>query len=310
MYIINVKGVDNMIVTSKRCYLNIITQFTDLQTLLNANYYMADVRTPDGNVHLGDSLRYDEYGQLVIENAIEPSLLSPAIGKYNIKYGSGELDPTPYITNVLVGIGETYADPHKRFIEHLNSTDTMIATYNYLFRNELRGNGVQILIFSDDSLVEEGFVHIVCGYLAQNFGCDIDFIDPMFRPNVKGQTQYKGDKEFAKKNIKDIRDAQLLIDFNQTISAVGSDECVNNLTTFLGNFDIYQIMYLYNLLFPEAPLPPDNYTKEHIMQIIIGRVSSQIPKNPFSNLMLSDDYLEMIARYEAEEMDFDQDEDY
>ena len=302
------KGVDIMIVTSMRCYLNIVTQFCDLQTLLNTNYYMGDTRTPDGSVHLSDCLKYNEEGQLVVDHSVD-MMPSPSIGRYNIKYGSGELDPTPYITNVLVGIGESYADPHKRFIEHLNATDTMIATYDFLFSHELRGNKLQILIFRDDEIIKE-FGDIICSYLAYNFGQDISFIDPMYRPDVKGRDRYVGDKNVGQKNINDLRDAKLLIDFNQAICQTGSDECFSNLTVYLNAFDPYQLMHLYNLLFPNDPLPPDMYTTDHIKRIIIGRVSEQMPKTSFDNIFFTDDYLKMLERYEQEEIDFSQDDEY
>lgn len=187
-----------------------------------------------------------------------------------------------------------------RFIHHLNSTDTLISTYDFLFEHPLKGNGLQILIFSDDSIIPE-YVHVVCGYLAQNFGCDITYIDPQYRPNVKGHAEYKGDKVFAMKNIKDIRDAKLILDFNAAISQ-SSGEAMSNLTVFLNSFDANQIVYLYNLLFPDDPLPPGNYSSHHIKQIIIGRVSSQIPKNPLSNIFFTDDFMKMIEEYDAEDI--------
>lgn len=299
-----------MIVTSKRCYLNILTQLMDLTTLLNANYYIADIHAPDGSVNIMERMMFNEYGQLVVENGIDSSTHVPsAIGRYNVKYGNGELDPTPFLTSLLMGLGseEVFVDPTERIIDHLNKTETMIATYNFLFRNELRGNGLQILIFNDDSVVEN-FVWLICEYLAKNFGCDITFIDPQYRPNVKGMVQYVGDKIFAEKTIKDLRDAQLLIDFNNAITQASTGDCINNLTTYLTSFDAHQIVYLYNLLFPNDPLPPDNYTVDHIKQIIIGRVSQNMPKTTLNNLFLTEDYLEMLQRYEREESEFSQDD--
>lgn len=297
-----------MIVTSKRCYLNILTQLMDVDTLLNANYYIADVRAPErGSVDLMERMAFNEYGQLVVENNVSSSIPPSSIGKYYINYGNGELDPTPFTTNTLVGIGETCVDPYERFINHLNNTETMISTYNFLFRKELRGNGLQILIFNDDLIVEE-YLDIVCNYLAKNFGCDITFIDPLYRPSVKGQAQYVGDKVYAEKTINDLRDAQLLIDFNTVVTQNSMGDCVNNLINYLGAFDAYQIVHLYNLLFPNDPLPPDNYTVDHIKQIIIGRVSQDMPKTSFNNLFLTEDYLEMLRRYEREEADYSQDD--
>ena len=75
-------------------------------------------------------------------------------------------------------------------------------------------------------------------------------------------------------------------------------------------FDPYQLMHLYNLLFPNDPLPPDMYTTDHIKRIIIGRVSEQMPKTSFDNIFFTDDYLKMLERYEQEEIDFSQDDEY
>lgn len=290
-----------MIVTSKRCFLNVLTQICDADTLLNANYYMADVRSPDGTVQLENSLRYNESGQLEAEHNMN-TLPSASIGKYNINYGSGELDPSIYVTNILVGIGDAFDDPVNRFIKHLNATQNMISVYDYLFKRQLKGNGLQIVIFSEDEHIDI-FVDIVCQYLAHNFGCDINFIDPLYRPNIRGVANYKGNKAFAQKNIHDIRDAQLLINFNQAITQSGGEGCISNLNVYMNSFNVEQLMYLYNLLFPDAPLPSDYYTADHVRQIIIGRVKDQIPKNPFENLFLTDDYIEALKQYETDDVD-------
>lgn len=266
----------------------------DKKTLLNANYYIADIRSPDGNVQLGDTMKYNEDGQLVVDPIISPLR---AMDAYNIIYGNGDLDPTPFITYTLVSTGATYQDPRDRFIKHLNSTDTLISVYNTLFRKPLKGDGLQILIFANDDIVAD-YAFLVCGYLASNFGVDITFIDPQFRPNIQGQTEYHGDKEYAKKNIVELNDAQLIIEFNQAVSQCGGAEAIGNLTSYLNIFDVRKLIYLYNLIFPNDPLPPDNYTSEHIKQIIIGRVTANMPKNNMlANLYQSDEYLKLLEEY-------------
>ena len=295
-----------MIVTSKKCFLNVLTQICDADTLLNANYYIADVRSPDGSVQLSDSMKYNEYGQLV--HAVEPASpysLSPSIGRYNIHYGSGELDPSIYITNTLVGLGEAYDNPVERFVKHLNATDTFLSVYDYLFSKSLKGNGLQILIYCDEEAVTGPYVDLACQYLAQNFGSDISFIDPQYRPNVQGSVEYVGNKVLAKKVIDDIRDTKYVINFQQAVSSSGCDACINNLQVYLNQFDVHQMIYLYNLLFPDAPLPPDNYTQDHVKQIIIGRVSSQIPKNPYTNIAMTEDYAELLRQYDIDVDDAD-----
>ena len=300
-----------MIVCSKKCFLNVLTQLMDKNTILQANYYIADVKTPNGVAQIGDCISYDDEGHLVTNSAMvaADALRAPAaIGKYFIKYGTGELDPTPFLTSMLMGVQMNYANSVDLLIQHLNNTDTLLATYEFLFSHPVRGNGLQILIFNDERFIND-YVYLVCEYLCRNFGVDITYIDPAYH-NVKGSTEYKcPDIEFAKKTIRDLRDVKLLVEFNRVVSFAGADESMSNLTTWLSAFNIQDLIYLYNLIFPQDPLPPDNYTIDHLKQIIIMKTTQNLPKNPFTNLHMSDDYFEMIRRYEQEAEDFSQDDD-
>ena len=80
-----------------------------------------------------------------------------------------------------------------------------------------------------------------------------------------------------------------------------SSESVSNLTVFLNSFNFHELIYLYNLVFPEAPLPPDNYTTDHLKQIIIGRVTQNMPENRFNNLFVSDEYIDLLSQYDNED---------
>ena len=288
-----------MFLTSKRCFLNVMTQFMSAEDLLNANYYIIDQRSPDRVVDLSDQMRYNEDGQLVVEPARSNGVVSLGT-RYNVKYGTGELDPTPFMCDMLVSVGETYADPHDRFIKHLNNTDTILSVYQFLFKSQLRGNGLQIMVIYDDNIVEK-FGHVICEYLSKNFGADIKFIDPIYRKNVVGNQEYFGDKAYAEKFIRDVRDMELLMAFHQAVSMSGYSESVSNLTVFLNSFNFHELIYLYNLVFPEAPLPPDNYTTDHLKQIIIGRVTQNMPENRFNNLFVSDEYIDLLSQYDNED---------
>lgn len=290
-----------MIVTSMKCYLNILTQLCDKDTLLRANYYICDIRSPDALSQVNDSYKYNEDGQLVPVNDIS-YIPTKGMNQYNITYGTGELDPSPYITNTLLGISQ-YDDPVNRFIAHLNSSEIKGQTYNMLMRKHLRGNGLQILIFANEDIIKE-YVHIVCEYLSYNFGFDIIFIDPQYRPDVLGKSEYHGDKVFAQQNIKNIQDMQLVLEFNQAITQCGGAESIGNLTTYLNAFNAQQLVYLYNLIFVNAPLPPDNYSAEHIKQIIIGKVVSDMPKQSIlPNLYSSNELMNLINDYDDSDDD-------
>ena len=286
-----------MIVTSKRCFINVLAQFMDMDTLANANYYIADMRDNPGSLMYNDHLEFDEQGRLVTTQM--PSFSMAALSRYNIKYGRGEFDPSPNMTTLLAS-GEYYnADPIASFVNHLNQSDTMVAIYQFLYGDPPKGNGLRILLIYDEESVKH-YGHIMCSYIAKNFGEDVSFIDAQFRPQlVKGYANYPGDKMNAMKTIHDIQDYSMILNFNNVITQMGYDESLSNLVVWLNTFKPDQLMHLYELLFPNDPLQPGNYTTDHIKQIIIGRVSDNLPKNPFgsqlSNLYMSDAYLDSLS---------------
>ena len=287
-----------MIVTSKRCFINVLAQFMDMDTLSKANYYIADMRDNPGSLMYNDKLEFDEHGRLISVPIPTMTTATPGLSRYNIKYGHGELDPSPNMTTLLMSNEYYSADPVEAFVKHLNQSDTMVAVYQFLYGDPPKGNGLRILLIYDEDVVKY-YGHIICAYIAKNFGEDVSFIDAQYRPQlVKGCANYPGDKMFAMKTIKDIQDYSLILNFNNAISQMGYDESLSNLTVWLNTFKPDQLMHLYELLFPNDPLQPGNYTTDHIKQIIIGRVSDNLPKNPFgsqlSNLYMSDAYLDSL----------------
>ena len=75
-----------MIIVSKRCYLNILTQLLDRDTLINANYYILDQTRPDRAATLHDRLDIAPDGTLMMQ---ESTTSASSMGKYNVKYGAG-----------------------------------------------------------------------------------------------------------------------------------------------------------------------------------------------------------------------------
>lgn len=289
-----------MIVTSFRCYLNILTQLWDGNKLLDANYYIADCASGTRSVNLTDTVRYNEYGQLVEDTSITNNTIS-AIGRYHIKYDNSCLNPEPFRAQCLMGVNDDYSSSYEKFIKHLNNPETMMGVYQLLFKDRLEGNGLQVLIYYDDQNLLD-FGNIVCQYLSQNFGVDIIFLDPAYRDNCRGYAEYRGNKEIGAKTEHDIRDFELLYNFSQSVSCSDMYGNISNVSTFLSSFDFDQIIYLYNLLFPDDPLPPGNYSTDHIKQIIIGRSTQGIRTNPLPNLA-SFDWKSIIDRYERESAD-------
>ena len=83
---------------------------------------------------------------------------------------------------------------------------------------------------------------------------------------------FKGNKEYAKQHIRDLRDAEMLMHFQTAVSSAKFGNATNNLMQFLNPMDFEQLIYLYNKIFPNAPLQPGKYTCDHIKRIIVGRV--------------------------------------
>lgn len=290
-----------MIVTSFRCYLNVLTQLWDAKKLLGADYYIADLRSPNGNARLSENMRYNEMGQIVEDHSILNTAYD-TIGMYSIKYGDGGLDPEPIKTDQLMGINDDHSSAYERFIKYINNPEIMLSNYNNLFKNPLRGNGLHVIIYYDFENLKE-FGHIICQYLSKNFGVDIIFLDAGYIPSVRGYDSYMGDKVTGKKTIDDLKDYDLIFRFGQALSQSDFHNNVSNLTVFLSEFGFSEIVHLYNLLFPDDPLPPGNYSIDHIRQIIIGRASQGLREtSPLSNIM-SFDWRSVLDRYERESED-------
>lgn len=293
-----------MIVTSKRCFLNILTQLWSVDQLINANYYVGDQRAVNGIANINDRVTLNEYGQVMIDGAVE-SVTSFGSG-YHIKI-KDVLDPEPYVAQSIMGEVDQYGSSEERFIAYLNNPDTFLAVYTFLFKDPLEGNGIQILMLNDDENLLR-FGHIICQYLSVNFGVDIVFIDPSYRPNCRGYVRYEGDKQTGAKTIKDIRDYGLIFDFNQAFAQSEYLHSVQNLRTYLMNFEFNDLMYLYGLLFPDDPIPPGNYTVDHIRELILYRTTSGMRTDArLPNLMLNS-WQSVVDRAEQESMDFSGDD--
>lgn len=300
-----------MIVTSKRCFLNVVTQFYPKESLLNATYYIADLTGPGGISHLNSrnntaymedsTFLYGEDGQL---HKTGPPVSSAALQKYHINYTEGSLNPTSLLTSTKVNMdmNSMTRDPETRFRTALSDTDTHIAVYEDLFRHELRGNGLQFLIYMNDQICCQ-FAHITCEYLSQCFGADITFIDKLCgRTDVHPQAkaQYPGNKEYAKRFIPWVRDQELLSRFEAALTKSDFSSSVNNLAALLNVCDAAGLLHMYQLIWPNDPLPPGNYTAEHLKEIIISKAMGSRAYSPYdalSNLFSPEDFYDMTEEY-------------
>lgn len=293
-----------MILCSKAAYLNILTQLMTADQLLKANYYIIDERHQPGLANLVDNVGINDYGNVEV---FGDTLGEQALTQYNIQKHNC-LDPEPYKAQALMGAIDGIA-PEERYIQILNKPDTFRDVYNFIFRKQLKGNGLQIVIMNDKENMWQ-FGHIIAQYLSMNFGVDINYIDPKYVSNGKcrGQQQYVGDKSRVATLLKSIKDYDLSVSFQQALSQTQLSHNTANLEAFLGGFKFEDLIYLHNLIFPESPLPPGQYTMDDLKIRIIGRTTGGLVnnQNQMQNLFTWTDAVDM--RDFIEQMDFAQDE--
>ena len=135
-----------MIVTSKRCFLNILTQLQKADTLLNSNYYIGDQASGVNNVNINDNTTFNDFGQLVQQSGVVQ-----LTSKYYIK-SNNVMNPEPHVTHhAVMGADDSdFVSAEEGYIDHLNKPDTFLAVYNFLFKDQLQGNGQQIFMLNDD----------------------------------------------------------------------------------------------------------------------------------------------------------------
>lgn len=273
-----------MIFCSRRVFLNIVSQMLDLETLLNANYFLVDQAEPATGYQPTFDTDYpvlDQNGALTFEHGgldFSTKETRKGMHQYFIHY-SRVFDASPYFGMVAASIKNDYSTPEEMFVDHLKTTDTQIAVYQDIFQQRLNGNGLQILIMADDYGCQF-FGDIICTYLSQLYGADIKFIDPQYRPYTKGNIEYLGDKEYAKKHIQWLRDMNLVKAVRLMADSVTGDGYYN-LEALFGSEDltIEDLFHAHSILFPDDRLPPGNYTKDHMKRMLIGRIMDSLGGN-------------------------------
>ena len=261
-----------MIVTSLRCYLNILTQIMPKEELLKAQYYICDTVDKSKHVSTEDMVYNVETGQYEYRSGIQT--IATTASEYCLKYTESNvtLNISKYLTDFDIDIDKfcNSKNPVDRFNYVIHKEEFVMAFYNE-FIEHIKADKLVIMIFMDEQSVSL-IGHDVCEYLSNIFGQDVTFIDPQYRPNVRGRVSYVGDKVAAEKNVKFIREKSAAIGFVNAITQSNYGECANNITSFLSYYETFEeLIWLHDLLWPDNPLPADHYTISDIKQIIISK---------------------------------------
>jgi hypothetical protein len=182
------------------------------------------------------------------------------------------------------------------FKEKLLCNDSLANTYNFLYANKDKGNGLRIMIFVNESCVP--YIHIVCEYVSELFGEDITFVDKQYRGNIPGQFQYTGNKYKASQILKEIMDYKMLRDVqdisnNYQYGFGGS----TNLEVFFSGMSVPKLFYMYERIFPNEPLPVGNYTKEHMIHIITRKLMHAYPQMVGVENLMIPSFADMSSLY-------------
>ena len=78
---------------------------------------------------------------------------------------------------------------------------------------------------------------------------------------------------------------------------MGYSETKANMQSFLNKLQPVGLMHLYEMLFPNDPLPPGNYTTEEVKVKLIGKAMEVVPNYTTSipSLRTSNSYLDSIT---------------
>lgn len=292
-----------MILCSKLVFLNVVTQLLDYDTLLNANYFIVDRTLSTGDYGDSGSGQYaqiaanaphlNQFGELVYgddddtnsnldglldfsfdddRTTSNTSKTRAGLHPYHIHYVD-IFGTSQYYTMAVTEIQKAFQDPVDVLIRDLNHTQKLKNVYQSIYQEPLEGNGLQILIMYDDYGCQQ-YGGIIASYLAELFGSDVMFIDAQYRAKTNGQVFYKGNQARARAFVQSLRD-QITIDaIKSTVQSAAFGSCMNNLEQLFNNktITIEDMFRVYNLLFPNDPLPVGEYTLDQIKMIVIKRV--------------------------------------
>lgn len=261
-------------VMSKRVYLNVVCQSMTKDVLLNANYYIADRTTPDRVREAVHGTFKCINGQWYNTDDLEESQHIKKATVFNIRYGTGCLNPGPYVTSFLVHDNETEQDFLKRMKETLTTFNNMRQIMEEIYLPARRGNGILFMIFmNDDNIINFG--DMICQHLVDYFGEPITFLDPKYRPNIRGKEHYECNNiEFVQRVTKDLRDSIQVADFLAAVSQTQDfSDPSTNVTEFLAGVDsVKDLIHLYELLWPDDPLPRGKYSRASVIEIINAKI--------------------------------------
>jgi hypothetical protein len=92
----------------------------------------------------------------------------------------------------------------------------------------------------------------------------------------------------AVKTFQQIRENQLLLDIQNLVTTFQYGSASKaNLEVYFDAFELPALFHIYEMLFPNDPLPPGQYTKDQMVYTITSRIVAQVPRTALSNMMVN-----------------------
>ena len=282
--------------------MNAIVPTTDKETLLCSHYYILDVY----DERFSNSVSYGDDGGIQINS-------HKCNNNYRIEYVHEIFNPTPHTSDIQyinTPGGPCLANKQASFMKHLMNTDTMYKTYNKLFSSNQISEYPKILIMFDErNIIDYG--SMIATYLSNVFGVDIDFIDEPLRPNVFGikNGHYAGNVNQGRMTIRNCKNRKIFKDFKLMIDENSRENTYENLMSQLTSYSTEDLIYIYNIIFPDKPLCRGVYTRDDMFTILTGAMCDCIDFRSGSNY---EDLSDSIGTYEQQLSEWEQmmEEDY
>lgn len=255
------------------------------EELLNAQYFIAD---STGRQFYSEEFNYD--AEAGTYNKVSSPVLKTSNYIVDYAISTCSFSIATFLTKQAIDIDKVSKsrNAYDRYRAWLYQPQTMMSVYNNMI-SKIRADRLFIMIFMDEPTVRYAG-DIACTYLANEFGQDITYIDPQYRPYVAGRVTYVGNKANAERVISEIRSQSLIAGFMAAISNTNYESNDNNITAFLTTTftEISDLIWFYNVLWPDDKLPPGNYTRRDLIELIIGKSmdESQKSQQRLSNLRI------------------------
>lgn len=288
-----------MIVTSMRCYLNILTQLMSREDLLNAQYYICD--------SVGVTIYNEDQNYNMIDGVYEQvpnNEIADRASRYLVEYAdqSCSLNIDMFLTQQTIDYDKISKSKHPldRLAAYIGTDAFKMAFYNKSI-SKMRADKLFIFIFMDEITVRYGG-DLICQMLSYEFGQDVTFIDPKYRPYVRGRVSYAGNKAHGAEVIEKIRKQSRIAGYMAAISNSmyggyygddGDKSTISNIAAYLSAFETpEELIEFHNLLWPDDDLPPGKYTRGDVEEIIIQKTFDDMstPRTRSTNIGIIDAY--------------------